>query len=186
MIQLHAPASVSDKRLKTNRHLATFTIAAQSAFTGGCLVILLVLVPFWQTMSPAGFLSWFSMNAKALGSTMLPLEMMPLMSSIILSVNAFKKKLANKNAWMIAAICNLLVLVIFIAYFMPANFAMAGGTLAESKVASELLQWKSFHAIRTSLSILALFSGWFAMTRQSANGPANSDAGDRNRASLVS
>jgi hypothetical protein len=142
--------------MRNNSSLSILTLSLLSAFAGGCLIVLFVLVPFWQNSTAEIFLSWFTTNSKAVGLTMLPMEVFPLITCAILYFVARRQKMSNQILWLLTNICNLIILAIFIVYFLPTNTAMASGTFSADKVSAELQQWKTMHIIRTILSALAV------------------------------
>lgn len=62
-------------------------LATQAAFSGGCLIILIVLLPFWKNIDSIEFITWFSNNSRNLGTTMILLEVLSLVLFILLYFN---------------------------------------------------------------------------------------------------
>ncbi|RXM53491.1 MULTISPECIES: anthrone oxygenase family protein [unclassified Chryseobacterium] len=146
--------------MKKDSYLPILSLITHSLFVGGCSVILFVLVPFWQKITAEEFLVWFSSNSKSVGLTMLPLEAIPLLISISTYIIAYKQKLNTKNLWFYNLLCNVVILIMFFLYFMPANTAMASKTIPIEHVAQELKRWELLHILRTLLAILSiLFCG---------------------------
>jgi hypothetical protein len=142
--------------MKNNSSLSMVSLSLLSSFAGGCLIVLFVLVPFWQNSTAEIFLTWFAANSSAVGLTMLPMEVLPLITSAVLYFVARKQKKSNQNLWLLTNICNIIILAMFIVYFLPTNTAMASGTFSADKVSAELQQWKTMHIVRTILSALSV------------------------------
>ncbi len=63
--------------------LYTWTVALLGLFAGGCITILFILVPFWFTLPPQNLMQWFTDFGPTVGFTMLPMEIAPLLLSVI-------------------------------------------------------------------------------------------------------
>ncbi|UKB78108.1 DUF1772 domain-containing protein [Chryseobacterium sp. MEBOG07] len=152
--------------MKKYTSLPLLSLITHSLFVGGCTVILFVLVPFWQKIAAEDFLTWFSFNSKSVGLTMLPLEAVPLIISISTYIIAYKQRLTTRNIWLANLICNVIILIMFFAYFMPANAAMASKNIPIEHVAGELKRWEIIHSLRTFLAILAILFCGLAMRKE--------------------
>ncbi|KMQ64657.1 hypothetical protein ACM46_10440 [Chryseobacterium angstadtii] len=115
--------------MKNNQTIKLFLLALQSLFTGGCLVILFVLVPFWQQSNADDFLAWFSKYSSNIAKIMLPLEVIPLLVSILVFYLSYKQKESTRKWWLLNLLSNIIVLLLFIFYFKPANASLASGTI---------------------------------------------------------
>lgn len=142
--------------MKNISSLSIINLILLSAFSGGCLMVLFVLLPFWQSSTPEVFLNWFAAHNKAIGMTMLPMEVLPLIASVVLFFVALRQKKSNIPLWLLTNICNLIILVMFIVYFFSANRMMASGRFPADKVSEELQKWKTIHIARTITSVLAI------------------------------
>ncbi|SHG70821.1 anthrone oxygenase family protein [Chryseobacterium sp. OV279] len=138
--------------MKNNQLLKLISLAVQSLFTGGCLVILFVLVPFWQKSNPEDFLLWFSINSPNIAKIMLPLEVIPLILSVLTFYLVNKQKDETRKWWLLNLAANVIILLLFFIYFMPANSSMSSGTIMKNQVKSELMKWEMIHLMRTVLT----------------------------------
>jgi TRAP-type C4-dicarboxylate transport system permease large subunit len=142
---------------------------ALSLFTAGCLVILFVFVPMWQQLDPAAFLQWFADYGKTVGMVMLPLEMAPLMLSLV-SYFRSRNEPNTRNSWLLLTnICNVIILLMFIVYFLPVNGAFIDGSMPLQEVPGALKYWQFFHTIRTAVSLLAVIFSALALTEKEVN-----------------
>jgi len=133
------------------------TTTALTLFAIGCLVILFVYVPMWQNSEPAFFINWFAANGKAIGMVMLPLEMAPLMLSLVTLVKFRKLNPQGDTFFLLANTCNFIILVLFLVYFLPANAAFMDKSLPLVEVKEALAEWEVYHVIRTALALLSAF-----------------------------
>jgi hypothetical protein len=146
--------------------IETMATAALSLFAAGCLVILFVFIPMWQQSAPAEFLQWFADHGKTVGMVMLPLEMAPLMLTLVSYIRS-RGAHGTKPTWLLLAnICNGIILVMFFAYFLPVNAAFMNGSMPLGEVEGALKYWQFFHIIRTILSLLAVFFSGLALTER--------------------
>ncbi|GEM_PF-681467 len=157
-----------------------FTLATQALFTGGCLVILIVLVPFWQESNATDFLRWFSKNAPNIAKIMLPLEIVPLLLAMLNVYLVNKKKQPNRLWWWLNLLCNISILLMFFWYFMPANSSMASRAIADNQVTGQLINWKIFHFIRTALSAIGILFCVLGLTSSPSKDAENSENRKRN------
>jgi hypothetical protein len=140
--------------------LYAVTTLALAIFTMGCLVILFVFVPMWLESGSREFLQWFARHGKTIGAFMLPLELIPLLLSLIAYIRSSKAGKPFTTWLLLTNSCNFLILGMFILYFLPLNSAFMNGTMPVDQVPEALKEWQLFHIYRTILSLLAvIFSG---------------------------
>lgn len=136
---------------------------ALSMFSAGCLIILVVFVPAWQESDPAKFLDWFSDHGKTIGMIMLPLEIAPLMLTLISYVKFRTPDGGKRIVLLLANICNFTVLYMFIVHFLPINASFMDNSMPLEKVPAALKQWEFLHTLRTILSLLAVIFSILAL-----------------------
>jgi hypothetical protein len=132
-----------------------WTSALLSLFAGGSIIILFILVPFWQSLSPEAVTEWFKNFGSVTGFTMMPMEIVPLLLSAYCWLRAKKLNEEGKNAWLLVNICNLIILAMFFLYFLPVNLLFINKTIDPALIAGELVKWKIIHAGRTLLTLLS-------------------------------
>ncbi|HET6991408.1 MAG TPA: hypothetical protein VFJ43_08800 [Bacteroidia bacterium] len=152
-----------------NFSLQLWTIALLGLFSGGAIVILLILVPSWQTMQPDAFMDWVGNFGSRLGFTMVPMEMIPFLLSIICFFVARKNNQAGKNLWLAIIISNVIILAMLFVYFIPVNLSFIHKTFPSENVADELMKWKMIHAARTALTVMNFVLGIFAVKKSLKN-----------------
>jgi len=139
--------------------LFTLTLAMLALFTGGCVTILFIVVPFWYTLSPTEFMDWFTAFGPRIGITMLPMEVIPLVLSMICFFHAQKNGFPTKG-WIVVCAANILMMLSFFIYFLPVNLSFLNHTINVNEVGEELARWEAIHTGRT---ILAVVSTGFAV-----------------------
>jgi hypothetical protein len=132
------------------------TTALLGLFAGGSIVVLFILIPFWQTLQPAEVTEWFSRFGSQVGITMMPMEIIPLILSIYAYLVARRSKEEGKNLWIWINVSNILILIIFFIYFLPVNLKFLNKTIDPANIPGELVRWKVHHAMRTALAVLSM------------------------------
>jgi hypothetical protein len=145
-----------------NSSLCIWTTAFLSILAGGAILILFILVPFWQTLSPDAFMEWVKNFGNRLGFTMLPMEMIPFLLSIAAYFVAKKANDGGKNLWLGVMVCNVIVLAMLLIYFIPVNLSFINKTIAPENVPGELVKWKMIHTARTIFIVLSMVLGILA------------------------
>ncbi|WP_250310676.1 DUF1772 domain-containing protein [Rickettsia endosymbiont of Oedothorax gibbosus] len=136
-----------------------------SIFAGGCIVIGLVLVPFWQSMNPADFLSYFSSWSFTIGATMLTIGLIA-QCSVILALMQNKSG-KRRNLWCTSAVSLGMTFVLFFVYFVKANAGFAHSTIDPLQVVYELKLWELMHWLRVGLILLSTLLAIIALVDES-------------------
>ena len=145
-------------------NLATLARILLGLFALGCVIILLYFLPKWHAMEPEVFLRWFSENGKTIGMIMLPLEMAPLVMCVVLLVRR-RHDLSGERYGLAVNGSNLLILILFVLFFLPANKTLMDVNTNSARVSSILSDWKVFHTVRTILAIASFALSLFAFRR---------------------
>ena len=133
-----------------------WTIAFLGLLAGAAIFILFVLLPSWQAMQPEAFMEWVKDFGGRIGFVMLPMEMIPLLLSIYIFFRTRKSNDAGKNLWLWVNVCNVIVLVMLFAYFIPINLSFINKTMLPENVPAELKRWQMIHTARTIFIVLSL------------------------------
>jgi hypothetical protein len=131
------------------------TIAVLALFAGGAIIVLFILLPFWQSLEPHSLMEWFQNFGGITGITMMPMEIISLLFSMYSYLLAKKSKEEGKNLWLLVNASNILILVLFFIYFLPINISFAKETINPNTIAAELVRWKIIHAGRTVLTLVS-------------------------------
>jgi hypothetical protein len=110
-----------------------------------------VLVPWWRSMPPEGFLRWYADNARRLLEFYGPLE---IVSATLTLLAAVVHRPARR--WFVgAALLALAVLASFPIYFRDVNASFETGAIGVDRLPAELGRWAAWHWGRTMLGLLA-------------------------------
>jgi hypothetical protein len=124
-----------------------------------------VLVPFWQSLPPAEFLSWYAANAQRLLDFFGPVTVAAVLVPLVSAVVAVRAGHPGRVYAVVTAalLCGLLAL--FFVYFEQANARFATGGVSIEAVPAELARWAWWHQLRTAVSALALVTAGVAVRR---------------------
>lgn len=132
-------------------------ICGAAGFSGVMLSIGVTLGGYWRSLPAQSFLDWFTANNQFV-SRAIPLIVLPtiigLIGSLWTSWNSPDFKL-----WVLSALCAVVVMILTLAYFVPANTAFANGGLEIGAVSERLNQWILLHYVRIALAMLAAIFG---------------------------
>jgi hypothetical protein len=120
--------------------LQLLSTAALGLFAGAMLTEGLLLVPWWRSLAPGEFLSWYAANGSRLQDYFGPLT------------------------WL-AGLLALLAVSSFFVYFGRANASFAAGAVRAADLPAELARWAAWHWVRTGLSLGALASALLSLRR---------------------
>ena len=108
-----------------------------------------VLVPWWRSLPPEAFLTWYAANASRLFWFFGTLEMV---SAALVVAAAL---LVRSRLFVAAALLTAGVLAVFPLYFQGVNAGFEAATIAPADVAAELGRWARWHWLRTGMAIAA-------------------------------
>jgi len=117
---------------------------------GAMLLIALAVAPFWQSLPPAEFRTWFGAHAFRIGRLMIPLG-----AGAAFAVAALAARgLPTRGSHLSAAACALGVALITLAVAEPANerFAAPDG-LGDAETRALLARWVAWHWVRVGLGL---------------------------------
>lgn len=130
--------------------------AAWGLFAGAMLTEGLVLVPYWQSLTPAEFFSWYQANDQRLLGFFGRLTSLTVLLAIAAALVSLWQGQPGRWLALLDAIISLMVIASFFVYFQKANASFATASLRVEDVATQLKRWGSWHWGRTSLSFVAL------------------------------
>jgi len=127
-----------------------------------------VLVPYWRSLAPESFLSWYAANAARLLGFFGPLEISGATLAVVAAVLHWYGGRAGSGLLVVAALLAIAVLVTFPLYFQEVNAQFATGTIAPNRVAAELRRWSAWHWARTAIGTTAFVAALLGCTRARA------------------
>jgi hypothetical protein len=112
-----------------------------------------VLVPWWRSLTPQSFLSWYAANAARLFDFFAPLETGG--AGLAVVAGALHQRGASRGPFVVAAVLALTVLAAFPVYFQDVNGRFEAGTIPLDEVGGELARWAMWHWGRTVIEVAA-------------------------------
>lgn len=131
------------------------SLAFSSAFMGGCIIVAVVLVPFWQSMEPIQFLKYFEQWASNIGITMLLLEIVAQVF-LLIAIRDFGDRSIARRLWIMSTIAFAFTFLIFFMYFAKINYQMMNSMIDPLLVPAELKLWRLMHGTRTGFAMISL------------------------------
>ena len=141
-------------------------ICGVATFAGVMLSIGLILGAYWKSLAPAAFLHWFGANAHFIARS-IPIVVVP--AAIGLAVSLWLGWPTPARFLWLAALAGLAgVMIITVAYHLPANAVFEAKSIALEEVPAALDRWLWLHAARIALGLTAAVLGVLALSRQAA------------------
>jgi hypothetical protein len=144
--------------------LNIIAVCGTAIFTGTMLNIGLSVVPYWQSLSPAEFLDWFSKNNHFIGRT-IPLYVVPALLGLAGSLWLDWSEGRQRMLWGVALLCVVGLLVITAVYHLPTNSQFAAKSISPDQVPATLNVWLTLHSVRILLGLIASAFGVVAVSR---------------------
>jgi Anthrone oxygenase len=132
---------------------------------GGMLVIGVVFVSFWKSLSPSDFQAWFASYSHLLGRLMIPLGAGSVAATVATLVACWSGPATRRRWLLIAALSAIGVMATYPIFFAGTNEAFVRGGLSDSAVRSLLDRWATWHWIRTGLGIVGFVAALRALQR---------------------
>jgi hypothetical protein len=138
--------------------------AAACCLLGGLIsamtLIRVVLVPWWQGLSPSEFRAWFRSNGKRIGAVMIPLGV----SSAVAVTGACV--LDRQRGSKFAAIATVGVVGITVAVNEPLNERFwSDEPMTDRETTEALERWVRWHDVRVALGLVAVAAATRRLTR---------------------
>jgi uncharacterized membrane protein len=119
------------------------------------LLIRVVLLPFWQRLSPDAFREWFRSNSGRIAAVMFPLGGGATLSAGAAAVVSRDVPRAQRRSLWLAAACAVGVTVVTLLVNEPANEQFNGHELSVEETPAVLARWRRWHNVRVVLGAAA-------------------------------
>ncbi len=139
-------------------------ISGSAMFAGVMLAIGVTLGGYWKSLPAAEFLNWFGQNDQFIVQV-IPLVVVPTLIGLIGSLWLSCSDGRARPLWMGATACVAAVLVLTVAWFLPANAKFATKSIPLDQVPARLDTWLMVHNVRIALAIVASALGILAISR---------------------
>ena len=146
-------------RVSTGLSFAAVLLLGLSA--GAMLTEAVVLVAYWQSLPPEGFLAWFGQNEPRLVAFFGPLQT----TSALVTLAAFVVGRRGRGALGVAALLATGALVMYGLYFRDVNAAFVARTIGVDAVPAELVRWGCWQWVRTAVGTGAFVTALASLRR---------------------
>ncbi len=157
----------ADSDLVIPRLLALLSAVLAGLLAGGMMLLDVVLLPFWRSVPPAEFRTWFTAHSDRIRALMIPL------GAGAAAVNAASAVVQTAQgpragAASVAAAAAAGVVAVTITVNEPMNHRFTAEQLTDAETAALLQRWARWHRLRVALGVLAtLGAAWALMDRKS-------------------
>lgn len=132
---------------------ALLAVIALGLSAGAMLTEGAVLVPYWRSLPPESFLSWYAENASLLFDFFGPLEIASAFLAVVAAGLYRFERRRGSGLLVLSAVLALAVLAAFPLYFREVNASFATGAMSHDNVEEELARWASWHWARTAVGV---------------------------------
>lgn len=139
------------------------SVASLGLFAGGMLTEGCVLVPYWRSLKPTEFLSWYATHGYRLQGFFGPLTYVAGLLALSAALSSLWEGHPSRWLTLLASAVMLAAVATFFLYFGKANASFAKASLPVDQVAAELTRWARWHWWRTGLSFVALAAALMAL-----------------------
>ena len=136
--------------------LKLLAVGFLGVFAGANLTEGYLEVPYWKSLTPAEFFSWYAANDKRLIDYFRPLTIATAL--VVLSATIVVWWVRDPARWSItlSALLVAVMIAMFFGYFRAANESFSHRSVAPADLPDALARWGSLHTVRIVLSMLAL------------------------------
>jgi hypothetical protein len=128
--------------------------------TEGC-----VLVPYWRSLAPEQFFTWYAANHRWLMGFFAPLTTVTALLVIAAALASLWLRHPGRWPALVAAILTVVVVVTFPVYFQRTNQSFAAASISAADLPAELTRWATWHWARTGLAALAFGAALLSVRR---------------------
>ncbi len=138
-------------------------VIALGISAGASLAEEVLLVPFWQSMSPIDFYKWYAANESRLVAFYSPLQIWSTVIALLGFISLSVKRERNQWMMLVATILSIAVLATYFIYFKNANATFLAQTMNAEQLQMSIQTWGNWQWIRIALQIGAFCSAVYAI-----------------------
>jgi len=139
-------------------------ILGPAMFAGVMPTIAVTLGGYWKSLPASDFLTWFGQNGEFILRT-IPLVVAPTLIGLIGSLWLGWSESGVRILWIGAIACIAAVLVLTVAWFLPANAQFAAKLVPLDGVPAKLDTWLMIHNVRIAFAAIASVLGIAAISQ---------------------
>ena len=136
--------------------LRSLSVAAWGLFVGAMLTEAFVLVPYWRSLPPNEFFTWYAANDRRLLGFIGPLTVVATLVVVAAALASLWTRHPGRWWALLAAVLTVVVVLMFPLYFAKANANFAAAKINPADLPTRLARWATWHGVRTGLSFAAL------------------------------
>ncbi len=136
--------------------ISYYLIALFAIFLGSQITEAVLLVPYWQSLSPSEFYSYYQEFGPAINRFYTVLTITALIIPIALSGNYYRSKSSGLTLSLISVFFAILFVACFYIYFKGTNELFYQSAFNEDDLKNELITWASWHWGRVVLESISL------------------------------
>lgn len=155
------------------RIVAYLSISIYSIFLGSQIAEGALLVPYWKSLSPVAFFSYYSEFGPSIGKFYTILTIIASLIPLVLCIYCYSKKSPALKYALISTLCAFLVIGSFYGYFKGANQEFYAGLIAADQLQASLKTWGTWHWVRVLFEVLALVFLMFSFRKLQAQKPTS-------------
>ncbi|HXC50178.1 MAG TPA: DUF1772 domain-containing protein [Candidatus Limnocylindrales bacterium] len=136
--------------------LQLLSIACLGIYTGAMLTEGFLNVPYWRSLPPSEFFSWYAANDRRLIGYFRPLTSITALVAIAAAITLWWTNHPARVGATISAVLMALMIVMFFAIFRAINESFAHASISPAELPDALERWGRWHEVRIVLSVVAL------------------------------
>lgn len=137
--------------------LLYFCVAIFSIFIGSQITEGVLLVPYWKSLSPNDFYSYYEQFGPSIGQFYTILTLIAALIPISISIYCKRNNSNALNLALISSFFAILFIACFYVYFKGTNELFYQASLSDLELKEELITWNYWHWSRIVLEFISLF-----------------------------
>lgn len=143
--------------------LRVLSLTALAMFAGAMLTEGFVLVPYWRSLPPDDFFTWYAANDRRLFAFFGSLTAAGALFPLAAALASLWTRDPGRGFALAAAALAIAVVLMFPLYFARANASFAAATVGAGDLPGALARWARWHWVRTALSVGAVAAAMLAV-----------------------
>jgi hypothetical protein len=152
------------------RLVYVLTVVVLGVSAGSVIAEGAVLVPWWQSLPPEAFLTWYAVNASRLFNFFGPLEIASALLAAAAGALRRYQRGPGSGLFIASAVLAVAVLLAYPLYFQDVNAGFAAGTTPPDRIPGELARWAAWHWGRTAIATAAFAAAVLGLRATGASG----------------
>jgi len=137
--------------------LLYFSIATFSIFIGSQITEGILLVPYWKSLSPSNFYSYYKQFGPLIGQFYTILTIVAALIPFLISIYCKRINSSALSLALSSSFFAILFIACFYIYFKGTNELFYQASLSDIELKKELIIWNYWHWSRIVLEFIALF-----------------------------